>query len=615
MTMYKNLTTVCAAVVLAFGLAACGGGDDDDTAEAPMVEEPMEPAPPAGPTDLEETQTAAAAAATAAMTASTNAAAMASSAADATATLATLQTGADSNAAEMGGNEHAYAAHSAAKDAADAAAAAAAASAAAAAATTGDAGEAAWRMAVAAREDAEAAMALASTHAEAAIAAAMTELHIADTIKWAGGLTADAEGASSVDAAMGMLTTTAADGSATITGHSGDLTRTGGAVVGVAHSAPGVSPVVPYKQAVAARTLKIGKIVDTTDDKARVVVMHSRVGSKSVGVYLDYGAAGATGQDDFIVRTDADGRSYVVATVDTAVPDTIPGPRVLTSIGTLYEATDTASNADTMIVEVEDELDASDVVTVGPTTKGKEVFSYLDLGADNQVGGTDTNADSTKYVIVQETASVVGGNTHTTFQHVDITAAAAPDSPDGDGNLQQVQVKASIPMAVEYSHIHFGVWAGLGEAEKNGTQKVADLGIGFVQALEIGDGMTERLGIGTATYKGDWVGVIQRRNSAGAGAFTIQSGPAEMTADFDKDEFEADLTDLAMLEGTLDGNGFSGTKATQISNADLERTGTFTGEFSGNIFGDKGEEAAGVFDFDGGEAGAFRGAFGGTNQK
>ena len=30
MTMYKKMTTVCAAVVLAFGLAACGGGDDDE---------------------------------------------------------------------------------------------------------------------------------------------------------------------------------------------------------------------------------------------------------------------------------------------------------------------------------------------------------------------------------------------------------------------------------------------------------------------------------------------------------------------------------------------------------------------------------------------------------
>ena len=45
MTRYKKLTTVCAAVVLAFGLAACGGGDDDEMAEEPVVEEPMEPTP------------------------------------------------------------------------------------------------------------------------------------------------------------------------------------------------------------------------------------------------------------------------------------------------------------------------------------------------------------------------------------------------------------------------------------------------------------------------------------------------------------------------------------------------------------------------------------------
>ena len=44
MSTYKNLMTVCAAVVLAFGLAACGGGDDDDTAvDEPTTMEPMEP--------------------------------------------------------------------------------------------------------------------------------------------------------------------------------------------------------------------------------------------------------------------------------------------------------------------------------------------------------------------------------------------------------------------------------------------------------------------------------------------------------------------------------------------------------------------------------------------
>ena len=43
MFTYRNLMTVCAAAVLAFGLAACGSSDDD-TAEAPAVEMP-EPMP------------------------------------------------------------------------------------------------------------------------------------------------------------------------------------------------------------------------------------------------------------------------------------------------------------------------------------------------------------------------------------------------------------------------------------------------------------------------------------------------------------------------------------------------------------------------------------------
>ena len=49
MSTYKNLMTVCAAVVLAFGLAACGSSDDDTAADdgAPTVETP------AGPTQAE----------------------------------------------------------------------------------------------------------------------------------------------------------------------------------------------------------------------------------------------------------------------------------------------------------------------------------------------------------------------------------------------------------------------------------------------------------------------------------------------------------------------------------------------------------------------------------
>ena len=94
----------------------------------------------------------------------------------------------------------------------------------------------------------------------------------------------------------------------------------------------------------------------------------------------------------------------------------------------------------------------------------------------------------------------------------------------------------------------------------------------------------------------------------------MDDGAAKLTANFDKAEFTAALTGLATLSGTLANNGFSGSKATQIDHDDLDKTATFTGEFSGGIYGPKGREAAGVFDFSGDEAGAFRGAFGGTNQ-
>ena len=50
------------------------------------------------------------------------------------------------------------------------------------------------------------------------------------------------------------------------------------------------------------------------------------------------------------------------------------------------------------------------------------------------------------------------------------------------------QVRAALPVAIDYKHIHFGVWAALGAAETSGSQDLSDLGIGFVQS--IGDGLT-----------------------------------------------------------------------------------------------------------------------------
>ena len=118
-------------------------------------------------------------------------------------------------------------------------------------------------------------------------------------------------------------------------------------------------------------------------------------------------------------------------------------------------------------------------------------------------------------------------------------------------------VRADIPTAVPYEHIHFGVWGALGDAdETDGSQDLADLGIGFVQNIS-GSGMTDRLGIGTVTYDGQWVAHVQRQNATpGTGTINFEGGDAMLTANFDDGEFTGSLTGLATLEGTLDGNGF-----------------------------------------------------------
>ena len=603
----RSLLAACSIVALTAVMYGCVHDGDDPP--PPVVEpEPMPEPDPGPPADLTDTQDAAEAAATAAMMASDSAATAAAGATTATEYLATLQTGDDLNDKAMGGREAAMAARTAAATAMAEYMKAKAASEAAAAATTGSEAEAELRKALDAKDAAEAAAKMAADMAMKAEAAAKKELHIKDTLKWAGGLTADAEGASSIKADMGTLTETADDGSKTITGFRFNVMREN--VGEMAGQALVVTPAgvttQEYVQAVEAQDLVIGKTLETTDDKVSLTVIHSRASSKTVRVYAEEADTGS----DLLVRF-VDGTAYEVPDETTAVvPGTTPLAPALTSIGMYYEATPVAGATDA----VENALDHTD--RVGKSTKGKEVFSYVDAdGPDGTPGNADDN--TTRYVILDDSDFVVGGDTHFNYQHVDIMAPAEPDDADQPGTpddaFQEIGVTATLPEAKKYSHIHFGVWAALGEAEKDGRQALDGLGTGWVQS--IGDGMTERLGIGTVRYSGDWVAVIQRRNSTAKGVYILDDGAASLTANFDTAKFTGVLTGLATLSGTLSGNGFSGTTATGIDHISLDEDGTFKGEFSGHIYGTKGEEAAGVFDFSGGEAGSFRGAFGGTNQQ
>ena len=113
-----------------------------------------------------------------------------------------------------------------------------------------------------------------------------------------------------------------------------------------------------------------------------------------------------------------------------------------------------------------------------------------------------------------------------TYQHVDITAPSLPGRRWHPVALDEGQVTAKIPDAAAYDHIHFGVWAGLGDAAKDGSQDIADLGIGFVQNHD-GSGETDNVPLqGDATYEGDWVAAVQEADEDGDGDITLRHGPA-----------------------------------------------------------------------------------------
>ena len=212
---------------------------------------------------------------------------------------------------------------------------------------------------------------------------------------------------------------------------------------------------------------------------------------------------------------------------------------------------------------------------------------------------TDPADDTKKYV--REASSTTDPDTGVT------TYTYAPVS---------IRAGAKIPDAAEYSHLHFGVWAGL---SGDGANEIADLGIGFV--ANIGEMTSNMPNFGSADYEGNWVANVQEMDGDGDGDIMRHDGTATMNADFGKGEVGVVLMGLASLEGAIDGNTFSGTKAALAAAGDardmLDADAEFEGNFSGAFFGNLAAEAGGVFDFasdednDGAnEGGAFRGAFG-----
>ena len=581
---HKNLLTACFAALLALGLAACGTTGDDAPAAAINGNGDTNGNGEGMPgTKLEVAQNAAEDAAMAADDFATLAEAAADKAADAAMYLVGIQT------IDPTSQGHADEARKHADlSRGDAIAARVAATAAA------DATEllAAYKGQLAAedlRDTAETHGKMAESYGEMAVAVADTEVFFMGND--ADGNPMYRVGGTTINAGA-KLHTVVEDGESTLTGKQESISHQ----VAVTEEVMGqlaapdeddpVAAITPMA-IVAARGVTIGNEVDSSNDKARLMLVTHYAGTKTVDV--------------FAINDDVEG-------IEDDVPTTTAGRIKVEGVFGVDDDEDvfTALKSEGMYYAVvgdgnDDQLATTDQLAVG--AKPQHVYSYFTAGSDGDFGNDD---DIRTYVVLHRTVVGVDATTYY-YRPVGRTVTIGGE---------QVGVEASLADATAYKHINFGVWAGLGEAEKSGSQAIADLGIGFVQS--IGDGMTgdDMPNHGDATYNGDWVAAVQKKDEDGNGMIKLDSGAATLTADFDNGDFAAVLDGLATLKGGITGNTFTGDSASDIDHGDLDAGADFTGEFNGAFFGSQAAEAGGVFAFEteGNEGGAFTGAFGGDKK-
>ena len=457
----------------------------------------------------------------------------------------------------------AHADYTQAKAAAGAATAAQEASDLAAEATDVQAATRALVMAETAKDNAETAQGMAEAQRDAAVLAAANEVKIVDKTKTVGD--------TSITVGVEDTRTVTINDATTRTGKESDIELDsqvveGEELVGAVVGPPAVAE-VPAKPGVAPRSIKIGFVYDSADDSARVALVHSYIGSTTVVAYI-HGNATITAMDG-IYNDDTGG-------------DVVERP-VKAATGTYYLA-DGLTHTDNILAT---------------TTKSTALYYYETT--DDETGVTTKN-------FLRRTGTTVQDDT------------TEPDAGVVTHTYQSVDTRTvSFPEATEFAHHHYGIWADLKEAAKaTGNNAISKLGVGFVAGLSemTGDDMPNH---GDATYNGGWIAHVQAADGNGNGPVTMQNGDASMYADFEMGGVDVTLTDLATLEGTIDGNTFSGSKAPTIEaaavdNGGLAVAGKFTGSFSGAFFGPKAKEAGGVFDYssEDNEDGAFRGAFGGV---
>ena len=183
----------------------------------------------------------------------------------------------------------------------------------------------------------------------------------------------------------------------------------------------------------AERTIKVGEVYDSPDDTARVALITGYIGSRTVGTY-----------------------------------------RQISADNTL-----TGSKSDT-IKMIDNDTDEQQLKTVS--------------GAFYNIDGVESNGpfDATADILATLYYYVEGGKKYY-LKRTEIRSS-------GDGKPFKYQYEkvhdfvprgASLPEATDFIHLNYGVWAPLEKADDTGLNKVATLGIGFVDELSTGSGMTE----------------------------------------------------------------------------------------------------------------------------
>ena len=229
---------------------------------------------------------------------------------------------------------------------------------------------------------------------------------------------------------------------------------------------------------VAEKTVTLGKTVDSADDMARLMIVTHYAGSRTVKVY-------AIGTGNMVTGTKS---GYIE--VDDNVQDTDDANNTrLRSAGSYYLATALSG----------------DQAMVAEDAESQRVYYY--------VTGEDAAAVRNHVVLTTESTVTMDGTTITTYTYSPVAIRVAALNHDADEDTDDIapEVTAKIPEATAYEHIHFGVWAALGEAEKDGSQEIDGSGHRLRPEL-LGRGPDRRQHAEqrrVPSYTGNWVAAVQ----------------------------------------------------------------------------------------------------------